>query len=103
MAKTSSILIKIEPDLKERSETVLNQLGLSMSVAINLFLRQVALQEKIPFELELPRKNGAIDGDKLTEEKLLTLLEERHKTAEDKKRYSLEEVNKKLDKLINEI
>lgn len=43
MAKTSSILIKIEPDLKERSETVLNQLGLSMYVAINLFLRQVAL------------------------------------------------------------
>lgn len=68
MAKTSSILIKIEPDLKERSETVLNQLGLSMYVAINLFLRQVALQEKILFELELPRKNGTIDGNKLINE-----------------------------------
>lgn len=103
MAKTSSILIKIEPDLKEKSETVLNQLGLSMSVAINLFLRQVALQEKIPFELELPRKNGAIDEDKLSEDKLINLLEERYKTSKEKKQYSLEEVNKKLDKLINEI
>lgn len=54
MAKTASIMTRIEPEIKERAEAVLDQLGISMSTAMALYLKQIALQRKIPFEVSLP-------------------------------------------------
>lgn len=54
MAKTSNVYVRLDPRVKEQSETILNQLGIPMSNAIALFLQQVILQNGIPFELKLP-------------------------------------------------
>ena len=54
MPRTSSIYARIEPELKEQAEAVLGQLGIPMSNAIALFLRQVVLQRGIPFDMKLP-------------------------------------------------
>jgi DNA-damage-inducible protein J len=55
MARTSNIFARVEPEIKEQAELVLEQLGIPMSNAIGLFLRQVVLQRGIPFELKLPQ------------------------------------------------
>ncbi|HAG11912.1 MAG TPA: type II toxin-antitoxin system antitoxin, RelB/DinJ family [Desulfotomaculum sp.] len=55
MARTSNIFARVEPEVKEQAELVLEQLGIPMSNAIGLFLRQVVLQRGIPFELKLPQ------------------------------------------------
>lgn len=55
MARTSNIFARVEPEVKEQAEFVLEQLGIPMSNAIGLFLRQVVLQRGIPFELKLPQ------------------------------------------------
>ena len=55
MARTSNIFARVEPEIKEQAELVPGQLGISMSNAIGLFLRQVVLQRGIPFELKLPQ------------------------------------------------
>ncbi|MCZ7672844.1 MAG: type II toxin-antitoxin system RelB/DinJ family antitoxin [Chloroflexi bacterium] len=52
MAKTAVITTRIEPELKTEVETVLNELGLTMSQAILLYLKQIALQQGIPFQLQ---------------------------------------------------
>ncbi|MCD8119099.1 MAG: type II toxin-antitoxin system RelB/DinJ family antitoxin [Lachnospiraceae bacterium] len=54
MAKTSNVFTRVEPDIKEQAEQVLAELGISMSNAVNMFLRQVVLQRGIPFEMKLP-------------------------------------------------
>ncbi|ADU27316.1 type II toxin-antitoxin system RelB/DinJ family antitoxin [Ethanoligenens harbinense] len=54
MARTSNIFARVEPEVKEQAEKVLNQLGIPMSNAIGLFLRQVVLQRGIPFDMKLP-------------------------------------------------
>lgn len=54
MARTSNIYIRVEPEVKKRAEQVLEQLGIPMSNAVNMFLKQVALQRGIPFEIKLP-------------------------------------------------
>lgn len=54
MTKETIVRARIEPELKERAERVLGQLGLSTSQAITLFLRQVALRQGLPFPVELP-------------------------------------------------
>ena len=62
MSKTSSVFARVEPDIKEQAEQVLNELGIPMSNAIGLFLKQVVLQRGIPFEMKLPAKKPAALG-----------------------------------------
>ena len=57
MARTSAVFARVEPELKEQAESVLEQLGIPMSNAIGVFLRQVVLQRGIPFSMKLPRDN----------------------------------------------
>ncbi len=67
MARTSNIFARVEPEIKEQAELILEQLGIPMSNAIGLFLRQVVLQRGIPFELKLPQTKPLSMGT-LTEE-----------------------------------
>ena len=55
MAKTSNVFARVEPEVKEQAETILNQLGIPMSNAVGMFLRQVVLQRGIPYEMKLPK------------------------------------------------
>jgi DNA-damage-inducible protein J len=55
MARTSNIFARVEPEIKEQAEKVLNELGIPMSNAIGLFLRQIVLQRGIPFDIKLPQ------------------------------------------------
>lgn len=54
MAKTTNLYIRLEPGLKEQAETVLEQLGIPVSNAVNIFLKQVVMQRGIPFDVKLP-------------------------------------------------
>lgn len=60
MPRTANVFARIEPALKEDSESILAQLGIPMSNAIGLFLRQVVLQRGLPFEVKLPEQNKPI-------------------------------------------
>lgn len=57
MAKTNTINIRIEPELKEEAEKTLNELGMNVADAVTIFLKQVVLTESIPFEIKKPRYN----------------------------------------------
>ena len=54
MNKTAVITARIEPDLKASVEQIFAQLGLTTTQAITLFLRQVELQQGLPFTLKIP-------------------------------------------------
>ena len=49
--KSSAINIQVDSTLKKEATMVLTDLGLSMSSAINLFLKQVVKKNGIPFEI----------------------------------------------------
>lgn len=51
MAHTTQINFRIDEDVKRSAEQVLDDLGLSMSAAITVFLKKVARERRIPFEL----------------------------------------------------
>ena len=57
MAKTDTLHIRIEPSVKQKAEKTLNDLGLSITDAINVFLNQVILNDGIPFEIRKPKFN----------------------------------------------
>ena len=53
----ANLNIRTEKEIKESAEIVLSQLGLTMSAAVNIFLRQVIRENGIPFELKLKEPN----------------------------------------------
>ena len=67
MARTSNIFARVDPEIKEQAEHVLKQLGIPMSNAIGLFLRQVVLQRGIPFDVKL-QQNKPLSIGSLNEE-----------------------------------
>ena len=56
MAKNTSINVRTTEDVKKGAEVILNDLGLNLSSAVNLFLKQVINYRGIPFDLRLPNK-----------------------------------------------
>jgi addiction module RelB/DinJ family antitoxin len=63
---TSSIMtnlnIRIDKTVKAEAEALLAELGLTMSTAINLFMRQTLRQRKIPFEITAGGGKHSIAG-----------------------------------------
>ncbi len=57
MAKTDTLHIRVEPSVKQKAEKTLNDLGLSITDAINVFLNQVILTDGLPFEVRKPKYN----------------------------------------------
>ena len=57
MAKTDTINIRIEPELKREAEKTLSDLGMNVADAVTVFLKQVVLTESIPFEIKKPKYN----------------------------------------------
>ncbi len=52
MAKTSAININVPADVKEEANALFNNLGLTMSGAINIFLKKALSEGGIPFEVK---------------------------------------------------
>lgn len=57
MAKVATS-ISIEADVKEKAVSLLNELGLDLSTAIGMFLRQTIRERAIPFEVTLNVPNA---------------------------------------------
>ena len=47
----AQINIRIDDDIKAQAEALFNELGLNMSSAVNLFVRQAVRQGGIPFDV----------------------------------------------------
>ena len=57
MAKTAMTHARLTPEIKEKAETILKELGISISAAYEMFYRQIIAHQGIPFDLRLPNKN----------------------------------------------
>lgn len=52
--RTANVFTRVDPQTKDQAEAILSQLGIPMSNAIGMFLKQVVIQRGIPFEMKLP-------------------------------------------------
>ena len=68
-AKTANLYARIDPETKEQAERILDALGITSSMAINMFYRQIILQKGIKFEAILPYE-APLNMEKLTKEEL---------------------------------
>ena len=55
--------VRVDEEVKKRAEMIFNELGLTLSAGINLYLNQVAVQKGIPFPLTQQPQNNRNDID----------------------------------------
>ena len=89
--RTSNIYARVEPEIKDQAEQVLVQLGIPMSNAIGMFLRQIIMQRGIPFDMRLPARQPVAMGA-LTPAQLNTELEKGYASAMAGRHRSLKDV-----------
>ena len=68
MANTSAVYARIDTNLKNNAESILSQLGISPSSAIQMLYSQIVLKKGMPFELKLPSSKPLAVGAMTREE-----------------------------------
>ena len=56
MAGLTSLNIKIDRDLKSEADALFNAMGMTLSTAVNIFVRQAVQEQAIPFQIQLNEK-----------------------------------------------
>ena len=58
MANVSNVSFRIDSDLKNQAEVLFQNLGLNMTTAFNMFLRQSVREGRIPFDVTINVPNS---------------------------------------------
>lgn len=77
MASTTPTQIRIEENTKRQAVELLEGLGLNLSEAVNMFLRQVILRKGIPFEVTYPENTWELKPE------VIEAMEEAKKISRD--------------------
>ena len=60
MSKTS-MSIRLDSEVKEQAQQVFNSLGMDMTTAINIFLRQAIQYQGLPFDVRLDENRKLVE------------------------------------------
>lgn len=88
MANVSNVSFRIDSELKAQADTLFAKLGMNMTTAFNIFLRQAVREGGIPFEITINTPNSETIAAFLETERML-----KDPTV---KRYNVEDALKEL-------
>ena len=57
LAKTTNLNIKVDHDLKNQADALFKAMGMTLTTAVNVFIRQAVQDQSIPFQIRLDGKN----------------------------------------------
>ena len=97
MANTSAVYARIDNRLKENAESILNQLGISPSSAIQMLYSQIVLTKGFPLNLRLPSEKPTVIGG-MSRTELDAELIKGVKSLKSGKTYTPDEVDAELEK-----
>lgn len=71
--KTANVTARIQPNIKEQAEAILDRLGIPVSVFIDMTYRQVIMRDGVPFPLDIPNK--LVTRDSITQAEFDTMMQ----------------------------
>ena len=57
MAKTDRLVVRIEPEMKSEAAALFDNLGMTVSDAVTLFIRQSLISGGLPFAVDMSSKS----------------------------------------------
>lgn len=98
---TTNISIRMDSELKSRAEALFNELGMNLSTAFNIFVRQSLREGSIPFEINLAQPNqttiaALLEAERIAHDPTVRGYDDLNELFEDLKRSSSLDTAKKL-------
>lgn len=91
--KTANVTARVQPEIKQQAEAILDQIGLPVSVLIDTLYRQIILTGGVPYSLTIPK---IPTRDSLTEEQFNALMENGYSQAKSGQTIPLNEAFAKI-------
>lgn len=82
MEKTTTLNLRVSPNVKQSAESVLSKLGIPMSTAIDMYLNQIVLTGEIPFVATLLKTPASVNTAMMTNEEIHAKLQKGYADAE---------------------
>ncbi len=98
-AKTANVVARVEPEIKEKAEAILESLGMPVSVVINMLYRQIIQQRGIPFSMNLPLSIPTLDT--MSREEFDAFMTESMEQARNGDTVTMEELTKRVHSVIH--
>lgn len=95
MANTTAVYARIDTDLKENAEGILNKLGISPSSAIQMLYSQIVLTRGLPLDLRLPSSKPTAIGS-MSRAEIDAELKKGLESLKSGKSYTADEVDAEL-------
>ena len=96
MSTAEMSYVEVEPEIKRRAEEILRKIGMSYSMAVDLFTRQIILRRAFPVELNVP-VSKPLCLESMTEEEIDSAIQEGTDALEAGRVYTLEEARKIME------
>ena len=95
--KTANVTARIQPEIKEQAEAVLEKIGLPVSVLIDTLYRQIILTGGVPYALTVPKIKTL---DDMTAEQFDAMMQRGYEEAKAGKGYPIDEAFEKINEVI---
>ncbi len=95
--KSANVTARIQPEIKQQAEAVLERIGLPVSVLIDTLYRQIIMTGGIPYSLSIPQLPTR---DSMTEEQFHAMMERGYREAMEGKGLSFDEAFAQIQKAV---
>lgn len=95
--KTANVTARIQPEIKEQAEAVLDRIGIPVSVLIDTLYRQIIMTGGIPYSLSVPRVPTI---DSMSKEQFDAMMQIGYDEAQEGVGVSVDEAFKKVREVI---
>ena len=96
--KSVNVIARVEPSVKAKAESIMNNLGLPASVVINALYHQIIYTNGIPFSMTIPSRIPSIEN--ITKDEFDSMINSSLEEAIDGKGLPIEEA---FDSIRNDI
>ena len=94
--KTANVNVRIQENIKQKAEQILETIGVPRATAIDMFYRQIILNNGIPFSLTIPKSLPAQDA--MDEKTFNALMAKGYDQAVQGDSYPIDDVFEELER-----
>ena len=91
--KSANVTARVQPEIKQQAEAILNRIGLPVSVLIDTLYRQIIMTGGVPYSLTVPKLPTK---DSLTNEQFNAVMENGYHQAKSGEGMSVDETFSKI-------
>lgn len=98
MSNTTSLSYRIDSELKNRAEMIIYDLGMTPTIAIQMFYKQIIMNHGLPFDAKLQSYPIPVAMSALSDDELNAELMKGYQSIKHDRKYSPDEIDDILEK-----